>query len=430
MDLLIHLGEGVVGGLILNVMPCVFPVLFFKVSSLIEHTTESAGSQRRDALAYLGGTLIAFAGFAALVIALRAAGKSLGWGMQMQNPTFVASLVALLFIFGLNCVGVFHINVAVGNASGGGGRLASVVDGALITLVSTPCSAPFLGGAAAAALAKDAQWWETGLLFWSVGFGLALPILLLGFIPSLSRLLPRPGAWMETFKMLVGFTLFGAAVWLYGTLQDQVTPSSATDFLMVLVVVGLALWIKERITHSQLVGARRALAQLLVFGTTIGFAAWYLHFERRASDAPLPASVVAAAPASGGEIVVPDTMQWTPFTEEVKAAALARGQPVFVDFTANWCASCKVFEKTHINVHAIRKALAETGIMAAKADLTANEKLWDTLNALGRNGLPTYVIYLPDGQRDLFPEGPPLGLEDRLRDVGKRFPRDQFKPVN
>ncbi|MEZ4475440.1 MAG: thioredoxin family protein [bacterium] len=428
MDLVIHLGEGVVGGLILNVMPCVFPVLFFKVSSLIEHQDQPARERRLDAVAYLIGTLIAFAGFAALVVALRAAGKSLGWGMQMQNPAFVASLVALLFIFGLNSVGVFHINVAIGNAGGSGGRLSSVVDGALITLVSTPCSAPFLGGAAAAALARDAQWWETGLLFWSVGLGLALPILLLGFIPSLSRLLPRPGAWMETFKILVGFTLFGAAVWLYGTLQGQVTPESATDFLMVLVAVGLALWIKERITHSQLVGARRALAQLVVLGATVGFAFWYLHFERReATAAPVP---LTAAPVTGAENVIPDTVQWTPFTEEVKAEALKRGQPVFVDFTANWCASCKVFEKTHINVHAIRKALAETGIMAAKADLTANEKLWDTLNALGRNGLPTYVIYLPDGERDLFPEGPPLGLEKRLRDVGARFPREKFKPVN
>lgn len=430
MDLLINLGKGTLGGLILNVMPCVFPVLFFKIGSLIEHREASDRVRRLDAVAYLVGTLITFAGFAALVIALRAAGESLGWGMQMQNPAFVAGLVALLFIFGLNSVGVFHLNLAIGSAGGKGGPLASLLDGVLITLVSTPCSAPFLGGAAAAALASDALWWETLLLFWSVGLGLALPIVLIGFIPPLARLLPRPGAWMETFKILVGFTLFGAAIWLFATLQEQVTPESANDLLWVLLVAAGALWLKERIGLSHLAGLRRYAAQLLVVGGAVGFTAWYLRLEGASAPVLAPPDL-AAAPVSGGPVVVPDNVVWTPFTEEVKAQALARGQPVFVDFTATWCASCKVFEKTHINVHEVRKALAETGIMAAKADLTKPESdLWGTLNKLGRSGLPTYVIYLPDGQHDLFPEGPPLGLARKLRDVSARFPPDKFRPVN
>lgn len=430
MDLLIHLGEGALGGLILNVMPCVFPVLFFKIGSLIEHRELSVRTRRLDALAYLVGTLITFAGFAALVIALRAAGESLGWGMQMQNPMFVSGLIFLLFIFGLNSVGVWHLNVAFGSAAGKGGPLASMMDGVLITLVSTPCSAPFLGGAAAAALASDAMWWETLLLFWSVGFGLALPIVLIGLVPTLARLLPRPGAWMETFKILVGFTLFGAAIWLFATLQEQVTPQSANNLLWVLLVAAGALWIKERITHSQLVGLRRLVAQTVVLGGAAGFAAWYLELEAP-PDPVLAPPVLAAAPVSGAPLVVPDNVVWTPFTEEVKALALQRGQPVFVDFTATWCASCKVFEKTHINVHEVRKALAETGIMAAKADLTKPDStLWTTLNKLGRSGLPTYVIYLPDGGYELFPEGPPLDLASKLRAASEKYPPAQFKSVN
>lgn len=429
MDLLLHLGEGVLGGLVLNVMPCVFPVLFFKISSLIEHREMAVRARRLDALAYLLGTLVTFAGFATLVIVLRSAGQSLGWGMQMQDPTFVATIVGLLFVFGLNSVGVFHINVSMGGAAGRSGSMASFFDGMLITLVSTPCSAPFLGGAAAAALATNAQWYETLALFWSVGFGLALPIVLIGIVPALARLLPRPGAWMETFKILVGFTLFGAAIWFYATFQDQVTAASANDLLYVLLAIAGALWIKERITHSQLVGLRRLLAQVVVLGGAIAFAVLFPQFEPAPDDATPVAAVAVAAPVSGAP-VVPDEVAWTPFTEEVKAKALQRGQPVFVDFTAKWCASCKVFERTHINVHEVRKALAETGIMAAKADLTKSDSdLWGTLSKLGRSGLPTYVIYTPDGEHDLMPEGPPMALADRLRTVSARFPPEKFKPL-
>lgn len=417
--------SGILGGLILNVMPCVFPVLFLKVSSLIEHTKETVAEQRYEAIAYLGGTFTAFAGFAAVIIALRASGQALGWGMQMQSPAFVASMVLLLFIFGLNALGVFEIRFTVQAGRSTGGRLSSFVDGLVITLVSTPCSAPFLGGAAAAALATGAAWYETLALFWSIGFGLALPVLMLAFVPALNHLLPRPGAWMNTLKALTGFTLLGAAVWLFGTLARQIEAEAAQDFLWFVLLVGLALWAKNHLEELGFEGVRQRLAQ--VFGTAGVAAAGALlvHFE----PPPPPAVIAAECEAANGQTassVVEGHIRWTPFTEAAKREALDRGRPVFVDFTADWCASCKVFEKSHVEVEAVRKVLDDTLILAAKADLTRDEGLWEALNGLGRSGLPTYVIFKPDGTHDLLPEGPPLTLIERLLAVGQAFPPEKF----
>jgi thiol:disulfide interchange protein DsbD len=405
------MGQGVLGGLVLNVMPCVFPVLFFKLSGIINHASDSARARRIDALGYLAGTLATFAAYAAVVIALRATGTSLGWGMQMQNPAFVAAIVALLFAFGLNALGVFHIEVAVGGNSKRSGWLASFGDGAMVTLVSTPCSAPILGGATAAALAREAHWWETLSLFWSIGFGLALPVVIIGFIPALNKRLPKPGAWMETMKLLVAFSLFGAAIWFFETLQVQVTPASANLYLYFLLILGGALGAWQRIKAKGWTRGRTWLATLTVVGL-VGVAGWRLiGFEARERSGA-PTVVVAAGESSvrDGKIV------WTEFSVAGVAEARARGQAVFVDFTADWCATCKVFEKTHINTDEVRAAFQATGVLAMKADLTAQDsQLWDVLAELGRSGLPTYAFYLPDGRAEVLPEGPPNGLAEKLR---------------
>lgn len=427
MEFLKHLGFGTLGGLILNVMPCVFPVLFFKLSRLVEHADEASGALRRDALAYLGGTWIAFGAFAIGVIALKAAGETVGWGMHMQNPGFVAALVVLLFVFGLNALGVFELRVGF---SGGGpthGWKASFVDGLLITLVSTPCSAPFLGGAAAAALAEEAAWYETLTLFWSVGFGLALPVILIGFIPALNRRLPRPGAWMNTFKALTGFTLIGAAVWLFATFDAQVSPAASQGFLYFLLALGFALWALAHYEELGWHGTRRHLGRFGSVAIVVAAAVIFLRFDPPAaaadSGAALSAVRAAVKPSVDGERIA-----WTPFSAEIKTTVLAQGRPIFVDYTADWCASCKTFEKTHIETAAIRALLGETLILAAKADLTRqDDALWTELAALGRSALPAYVIYNPDGTHDLLPEGPPLGLADRLRAVSQRFPPATFR---
>ncbi|MCA9544410.1 MAG: thioredoxin family protein [Myxococcales bacterium] len=410
MEFAITFLSGVAGGLILNVMPCVFPVLFFKLQSWIAHADSSASHKRVDALAYLGGSLVTFSVFAVAVIALRTSGQSLGWGMQMQNPGFVAFLVGLLFAFGLNAIDVFSFSVSV---SGGGrkGWVGSFTDGAMITLVSTPCSAPFLGGAATYALAGDAAWWETLVLFWSIGVGLSLPVLAIGFIPALNRLLPRPGAWMETMKVLVAFTLFGAAIWLYGVLQAQITPESATDFLWFTLALTAGLWAWQRVKAKDWQAGARWGGQLLALGAIVGAGFWLLHFEARSRDA----GTVAAA---GESSVTDGKLVWTAYSDEALATAKGRNQPVFIDFTADWCLTCKTFEKTHINVPEVIAAFDETRTLAVKADLTSQEsQLWDVLAKYGRSGLPAYVFLKPDGSQEVLPEGPPMKLAAKIRAV-------------
>lgn len=427
MDFAINLGFGVLGGLILNVMPCVFPVLFFKLSRLVEHADEHPAELRRDALAYLGGTFVAFAAFAAGVVALRAVGETVGWGMHMQNAGFVAGLVLLLYVFGLNALGVFELRIGFSGAGSYRGWKASFVDGLLITLVSTPCSAPFLGGAAAAALAEYATWYETLALFLAVGFGLALPVLLISLVPALNRLLPRPGPWMTTFKMFTGFTLIGAALWLFETFDKQVSAAASQGFLYFLLAVGVALWLLRHFEELGWEGARRRLGRLSSLAVIILAGVAFVRFEPAAAG-PDPAEALAAVRSRVSPSVADDRIVWTPFSAEIKRTVLEQGRPIFVDYTADWCASCKTFEKTHIETATIREALSDTLVLAAKADLTRpDDALWDELKALGRSGLPAYVIYYPDGTHDLLPEGPPLTLERRLRTAAEKFPPERFR---
>ena len=423
MELLSNIVAGILGGLILNVMPCVLPVLAFKVQGWVLQSSVSPAERRKDALAFTAGAVITFIGFAALVISIRAAGEPLGWGIQMQNAGFVGFLVALLFAFGLNAVGLFEISFSMGSGQAAQGLWGSFSHGALITLVSTPCSAPILGGATAAALAKDAAWYETVILFSSIGLGLSLPVLLVGFIPGAIKIFPKPGQWMNGFKLLVGFTLFGAAIFYFGTLQEQLTTSSANDFLWFLLSLTAALWWFEAVRTGQSQGAKRLVGLLLVPVIIAGSGYIFLTMEERA-DAP------AAAVANTTETATQAAdVTWQLYTEKKHEQASKRGQPILVDFTASWCVNCKAFKKTYLEVDKVKRVLAETGILPLTVDLTKDKTLWKLLDAVGRNGIPVYVIYMPDGTFDLFPEGPPLELIPRLQAAAKRFPKADFKAL-
>jgi thiol:disulfide interchange protein DsbD len=422
MEFLVVVAFGFLGGLILNIMPCVFPVLIFKVSSWIEQADDDSASRRLDSLAFLAGCIVCFSAFAAAVIALRSGGRTIGWGMHMQNPSFVAVLIVLLVGFGLNCAGLFEITFSAGGGRKLPGWVGSFVDGVLITLIATPCSAPFLGTAAAAALASDATWYETVFLFWSVGAGLAFPVLLIGFIPACNRLLPRPGAWMESFKTLVGFTLLGAAVWLFGVLQKQLTAASANDFLWFLLLLSFALWIHGRWGAIHRSGRSRAYAAL--GGLAIIGAAHFVFVDFVQPPLSTAVGVVTEARTSEEKLV------WVNYDAEVVAAASAGGQLVFLDFTADWCASCKTFEKANINTAATRRVFVETDTLTVMVDLTKeNDALWEFLATFGRSALPAYVILMPDGSHDLLPEGAPISLHKRLRGAAEKFPPKRAAPL-
>ena len=425
VELLTNIIAGILGGLILNIMPCVLPVLAFKVQGWVMQTEVSASHRRKDAMAFTSGAVLTFIGFAILVISIRAAGEPLGWGMHMQSTGFVACLVILLYAFGLNAVGVFEISFSVGGSNAGQGLWGSFSHGALITLVSTPCSAPILGGATAAALAKDASWYETVILFSSIGVGLSLPVLLVGFVPGAIKLIPRPGNWMNTFKMFVGFTLFGAAVFYYATLQEHLTLSSANDFLWFLLCLSIALWWFEQTRIGTSEGLARGLRHLVTLLIIGGAGFLFLGLEAK-PDTPAPGD---QGIASLDTQTKPSDIKWLRYTEKRHATAAKRGQPIVVDFTASWCVNCKAFKKTYLEIDSVRKVLSDTGIIPMTVDLTKDKSLWKLLDKLGRNGIPIYVIYMPDGSYDLLAEGPPIGLIDRLNKASARFPKSAFKPL-
>ncbi len=447
------LGAGVIGGLILNIMPCVLPGLFMKARSVLMQlqSGQNPQDQKADGLAYLLGSLSTFSVYALIIIILRASGQSLGWGMQMQSPYFVGGLLLMTFLFALSCFDLFEINLGVNYSSGKySPRLKSFVDGIFVTLISTPCSAPVLGGAVTVALASESAWWETLSLFWSIGFGLCLPILAMSFFPSASRWVPRAGEWTEHFKTFVGVTLLAASVWLY-TIYIQLIHSDWAFIPLVLMaaLTGLLLFKqakgnKESLRPSSLITATllmlvgayalyssmvskdqapRALYALSAIGGIYVLSKAWKESEKRRRYLlnGLSAAIVVVAVAWASQAPV-EHLKWQPFEEAKLQAHLKKGKPVFLDFTADWCISCKTFEGIYLNTPSTAELFERYDVLPLQADLTAPESpLWSLLKSFDRSGIPAYVLYQPDGSVELLPEGPPLSLHDRLLTVGAQL---------
>lgn len=427
-DLFFHIGLGLLGGLILNVMPCVLPVLTMKVFHLVEHghgeDPAHVRQRKLHGLAYTAGVMILFVALAVAVVALKASGERVGWGMQFREPRFVAMMTAAMFAFGLNALGVFEFTVSVGGTHKREGYAASVFNGLFAALMSTPCSAPFLGSAAAYALGAEAAWWQTFAMFLSIGFGLASPFLLISFVPGVGKVLPKPGPWMETFKSLMGFSLLGAAVWMFRTLQSQLHTSASGDFLIFLLILSIALWATHQFGGVLYGNVRRWTVRALALLLTVGGGWLFLHFE-----APEPVALaetrVAAAPGDGSDAVKDGKIAWAAFDPSRVKTETTSGRPVFMDFTANWCANCKTNEKLFLETAAVRDALVRTRILPMKVDMTnENEVMDEWLAKLGRSGIPAYVIWLPDGSYDLLPEAITTEMVvERLNNAAKRFPQ-------
>jgi DsbC/DsbD-like thiol-disulfide interchange protein/cytochrome c biogenesis protein CcdA len=367
------------GGLLLNLMPCVFPVLALKAYGFVRTVHAGGGRAAGHALAYTVGIVATLLLLAAGVVALRAAGYAVGWGFQFQQPLFVALLTALLLAFALNLFGVYRVGVDAGglttavDASHGAWRSAG--EGVLAVVLATPCTAPLLGTAVGFAFA--AQAWVVAAVFATVGLGLALPFCLLVLLPGLSQRLPRPGAWMESARQLLGFALLGTAVWLASVVGGLAGVDGLVRLLAFLLAVGGAAWVVGSFQD----GRRRALA--------FGAAGVLVVLTGVATLRFAPAEPRASGNA------------WAP---EVVAAELRAGRPVFVDFTADWCLTCKYNERTVLSQPSVQEALASTGTHLLVADWTRPDaRISAELAARRRAGVPLYLVFSPHR-----PESPEL----------------------
>jgi len=363
------------GGIILNLMPCVFPVLSLKALSLAKHGSEESGERRRQGLAYLAGVLASFGVLAVALLALRATGQALGWGFQFQSPIFVLAMAALFFALGLSLSGVFLIGTSVTNLGSGlagqGGLKGSFFTGVLASVAATPCTAPFMGAAIGYALTQPAIAAVVVLL--TLGLGFALPIVGLSFSSTLARLLPRPGRWMETMKQVLAFPLYASAGWMVWVLSVQSGSTGVLAAIVVLLAVGFVAWLMGEPSRVGMTSKVAAIAILLV--AAVG--------GYRLLDAPAVTQASAAK----------DSLA-EPFSQKRLDALLGEGKPVFVNFTAAWCITCKVNEQVALNSEAFRNALVDGGIAYLKGDWTRQDpEITAVLEKFGRAGVPLYIFY-------------------------------------
>jgi thiol:disulfide interchange protein DsbD len=374
------LGLAFLGGIILNLMPCVFPVLFLKGLALVQSSNEERGRLRKHGVVYTLGILVSFWIIVAALLVLRAGGNEAGWGFQLQSPVFVAALAAGIFFFALSLAGQFEFGLSLTSV---GGELAqkqgyagSFFTGVLATIVATPCTAPLMGAAIGFALAQPPL--ITFAIFTALALGLAAPYLVLSFQPAWTKLLPRPGAWMEVLKQLTAVPLFGTVIWLvwvYGHLFGTQGVDRVAWLLLSFLLIAIAGWVLGKWPARWLSSIAAVLIVVLALVVAL----------RQPKDT---------------------TLTWQPFSEQTLSQARAEGKPIFIDFTAAWCLSCQVNERLVLRSDEVQHEFANNKVVLIKADWTKYDpEITKELASVGRSGVPTYVIYpIGKGAADVLPE--------------------------
>lgn len=405
-----------VGGVILNVMPCVLPVLSLKVMGFVSHAGEHKSVQIRLGLMFAAGVLASFLALAIVVVALQAAGDQLGWGFQFQNPVFVLIMAAVVFAFGLSLFGVYEIvlPIQVGGGGRGGAYAESFMNGILATALATPCTAPFLGTALGFAFTQPA--FVIIGIFLTIGVGLSLPYVILAANPGLLRFVPKPGAWMDTFKQGMGFLLMATLIWLLWVLGQQVGIDGVVASLIFLLVLGFALWMYGRLLGLSSSTPRRVVVWTIMLALVAG--SWWQFVRGPLSAEAIAASGAGAQVASHGG----GTDAWAPFSVAALEAEVNAGNTVFIDFTAAWCTTCKVNEKTVIMTQPVLDKIEELGVKTFVGDWTnRDEEITRVLRRFGRSGVPFYAVF-PAGRLDapiVLPEIITQGLVlDALEEAG------------
>lgn len=409
MSLLAALGTAFLGGLILNLMPCVFPVLSLKLIGLAQHRTHS-GPMAAHGVAFAVGVVLSFVLLAALLIGLQQAGSALGWGFQLQTPWVVAALTVLFFGIGLNLLGVFEFTMATGVANlKAADALAHKSDwrgsfgtGVLAVIVASPCTAPFMGAALGYAITQPAV--IALSVFAALGVGMAAPYVLLTLFPSLLAKLPRPGRWMELFKQFMAFPMFATCVWLLWVLAQQVDAGGIALALGVLVTVGFTLWA---------LGLSQRGARVFRWVAVVGGMLTALTFAPIATSEALAPGTRATADAG-----------WTEYSPEKLAQLRSEGKSVFVDFTAAWCVTCQVNKRVALRADNVKTRFAADKIVLMRADWTNRDpQITQALAQFGRNGVPLYVLYDRKGEAAVLPEllteGIVLAALDKVKETSK-----------
>lgn len=373
------------GGVILNFMPCVFPVISLKALGIMRHQGDTA-SARTEGLGFLAGVIFTMMALAAVLLALRAGGTAVGWGFQLQSPLVISILALIILGAALNLLGVFEVGLSLQRAGeislGRGAFVRSALTGALAIIVATPCSAPFMAGAIGYALVQPPA--VSLAIFLSLALGFAAPFTLVSLFPAIARRLPRPGAWMDFLKKGLAFPMLGAFAWLVWVLAQQAGTAALAALLACAVIVSFAAWLYGIAQRRRYQGQSYKI--LLAF--TVAFFA--------VAIAPLP-NVMKAGEAQTAtqraENVSP--VKWSP---QNVAEMRGHGKAIFVNFTASWCITCQVNDRTSLSTQAVKQAIARTGTVYMVADSTSfNADIDDAMNTFGQGGLPLYVVYPADG---------------------------------
>jgi thiol:disulfide interchange protein len=392
LNLLSSVALAFLGGLILNLMPCVFPVLFLKGLGLVQSSAEERSRLRIHGLVYTAGILVSFWALVAALLALRTAGSRLGWGFQFQSPIFLMLMAALLFFLGLSLAGQFEIGLSLTSAGGSlaqkHGFTGSFFTGVLAVIVATPCTAPFMGAAIGYALAAPAI--VTFAVFTALALGLAAPYVALTLQPAWTRLLPKPGAWMEVLRQAVSVPIFATVIWLAWVVAQSYGATLLAALLAVFLILAIAGWFLGRWPLKRW---STTLATVLLL-SVIAFSVY-------------SANSFAAAPTQSAQ-----AGGWQPWSQSAVDKDLAAGRPVFVDFTAKWCLSCQVNERVALSRPEVQQAFTSANVALFRADWTQHdESIAEALQKLGRSGVPAYALYTP-GQTSprLLPEALTPGI--------------------
>jgi thiol:disulfide interchange protein DsbD len=387
-----------VGGLILNLMPCVLPVLAIKLLGFAQHS-RAHRAHRVAGMAYTAGVVLSFLALGAGVLALRAAGEQLGWGFQLQSPVVVSVLAAFFTLIALNLFGLFEFGQILPSRVASFQYKHPVMDaalsGVLAVAVASPCTAPFMG--ASLGLAMTLPTWQALTIFVAMGLGLAAPYLLASFMPAVARLLPHPGPWMVTLRQLLAFPMLATVVWLLWVLGQQTSLDATMFALGGLLLLAAFIW-----TLKQHTPAARGLAWLIAAALVWGAFSFAEELNAPANDA----SQISTAPKGASDTSRPDSAStannaWQAWSEAAVMQSLAQGRPVFVDFTAAWCVTCQINKKSTLSNSAVLADFAAHQVTLIRADWTRRDPaITAALSALGRSGVPVYVLYAP-GQAPL-----------------------------